>query len=83
MILQYRPRWSEAGVVEVIFELGYFVGKLGRSKVMSFYKDELTLPSDYHGVLYVRLDADEGWKLRLAKEMKQAGLPIDLNNIFG
>lgn len=35
----------------VIFELGYFVGKLSRNKVACLYKAPLTLPTDYSGVL--------------------------------
>lgn len=63
----------------VILELGYFVGKLGRERVCPLYEDGVEVPSDYHGVVYVLLDKQEAWKLQLAKEMKAAGLPIDLN----
>ncbi|HEV2162268.1 MAG TPA: nucleotide-binding protein [Stellaceae bacterium] len=63
----------------VILELGYFVGKLGRERVCPLYEEGIELPSDYHGVVYVPLDKQDAWKLRLAKEMKAAGLPVDLN----
>jgi predicted nucleotide-binding protein len=63
----------------VVFELGYFTGKLGRSKVCALYKEGLELPSDYQGVLYVQMTADGGWQLRLAKELKAAGIDVDLN----
>jgi hypothetical protein len=36
--------------------------------------------SDYSGVLYVTLDAANAWRLQLAREMKAAGLPVDMNN---
>jgi hypothetical protein len=36
----------------VILELGYFVGNLGRSKVFSLKRDSVELPSDFHGVVY-------------------------------
>ncbi|MFO7915036.1 MAG: nucleotide-binding protein [Candidatus Krumholzibacteriales bacterium] len=65
----------------VIFELGYFIGKLGREKVCALYKENIELPSDYHGVLYIKIDPNEGWKLDLAKEMKEAGLPVDMNKV--
>lgn len=67
----------------VIFELGYFVGKLDRSSVCALYKEDVEMPSDYDGVLYIPLDANDAWQLKLAKEIKQAGLPVDLNKIIG
>ncbi len=64
----------------VILELGYFLSGLGRERVCVLSKKAVELPSDMHGVVYVSLDSDD-WKLELAKEMKQAGLPIDLNKL--
>jgi predicted nucleotide-binding protein len=66
----------------VIFELGYFVGKLGRSKIVALYKTGVELPSDYHGVVYVPMDTGTEWQLRLAREMKHAGISVDLNKIL-
>jgi predicted nucleotide-binding protein len=63
----------------VILELGYFLGRLGRSRVCALYVEGLEIPSDYSGVLYVKLDGDGGWRLNLAKELKAAGLPVDMN----
>lgn len=63
----------------VVLELGYFCGKLGRSRVCVLYKDGVEIPSDYLGVVYTLLDSDDGWQLKLAKEMKAAGLNVDLN----
>jgi predicted nucleotide-binding protein len=63
----------------VVFELGYFTGKLGRSKVCALFKEGLELPSDYEGIVYVQMTADGGWQLRLAKELKAAGIDVDLN----
>lgn len=63
----------------VVLELGYFLGKLSRSKVAVIYDPSIELPSDYHGVEYVRLDAEGGWKLKLAAELKAGGIAVDLN----
>lgn len=63
----------------VILELGYFCGMLGRKKVCVLYKEGVEIPSDYIGVVYTPLDSADGWHLKLAKEMKEAGLDIDLN----
>ena len=61
----------------VVLELGYFWGKLGRGRMCVLYKEGVELPSDIHGILYVLLDNFNGWQLQLAREMKQAGLPVD------
>jgi predicted nucleotide-binding protein len=37
----------------VIFELGYFIGKLGRGRVCLMCKGDLELPSDLNGVVYI------------------------------
>ena len=66
----------------VIFELGYFIGKLGRERVRSVYKGEIESPSDIDGILYVRMDEYGAWRQKLAKEMASAGLPIDKSKIL-
>jgi predicted nucleotide-binding protein len=63
----------------VILELGYFLGRLGRSRVCALYRPGVLIPSDYSGVLYVELDNRGAWKLELAKELKAAGFTVDMN----
>jgi predicted nucleotide-binding protein len=63
----------------VVIELGYFVGRLGRKKVCTLFKGPLELPSDYLGVVYVPLDDGGGWRLQLAKELRGAGFQVDMN----
>ena len=41
------------------------------------YKEDVELPSDIHGILYLPMNNPHEWQLKLAKEMRQAGLPID------
>lgn len=72
---EYRPRARQ----NVLFEMGFFVGKLGRTKVCALREEGVEIPSDYQGVVYLPVDQGGGWKLRLASEMKMAGLPIDMN----
>jgi predicted nucleotide-binding protein len=64
----------------VVFELGFFGGLLGRKRTCALYRDGVELPSDYDGVLYVSLDRED-WKRKLAQEMKAAGLDVDMNKI--
>lgn len=65
----------------VIFELGFFIGRLGRDKVCALYTGDVELPSDYQGILYLSLDQSE-WKIDLAKEIKAAGIRLDLSNAY-
>ena len=63
----------------VILELGFFLGRLGRSRVCALFVEGIEIPSDYSGVLYIKLDTEGAWRLQLAKELKAAGLPVDMN----
>ncbi|HOC92745.1 MAG TPA: nucleotide-binding protein [bacterium] len=65
----------------VIFEMGFFVGKIGRERVCIIYEEGVELPSDYDGVVYVPMDSGGAWKFTLAKEMKQVGFNIDMNKV--
>ncbi|MDJ1420817.1 MAG: hypothetical protein M5U10_02760 [Candidatus Methanoperedens sp.] len=46
------------------------------------YKEGVEIPSDYHGVLYLPMDTNNGWQLSLAREIKQVGIEIDLNKVI-
>lgn len=73
-----RPRARQ----NVILELGYFIAKLGRSRVCVLYEEGVEIPSDYNGVLYIPLDNHNAWRWQLAKELKTAGIRVDLNNVI-
>lgn len=61
----------------VVFEHGYLSAKLGRSRVCALVEPGIEVPGDLAGVVYIQLSGT--WEYMLAKEMKQAGLEIDLN----
>jgi predicted nucleotide-binding protein len=66
----------------VVLELGYFIGKLSRSKVLPLYSDGVELPSDIHGLLYTPLDKAENWKFAIVRELKAAGYSVDANKLL-
>ena len=66
----------------VIFELGYFIGRLGRERVCALTKGQPEIPSDYSGVAYIPMESD-AWIEPLFKELKAAGLDVDANKVFG
>ena len=66
----------------VIFELGYFAGQLGRGRVCLLRKGEVEIPSDLYGVIYTDMDSAEGWHTKLVKELKAAKLDFDANKLW-
>jgi predicted nucleotide-binding protein len=66
----------------VILELGYFLGRLGRNGVCALHKGGVELPSDFQGVVYVEMDQAGGWKPRVAQELVGANVPIDVNGLL-
>ncbi len=65
----------------VIFEHGYLIGKIGRENVCALVKGDIETPNDISGVVYIKMDEGDGWKLAVAKEMKKSGYDVDLNKI--
>ena len=76
-----RDRLNSRARQNVIFELGYFTGKLGRENVCTLLRGNIERPSDYDGIIYIDLDPADGWKLVLARELKAAELSVDLNKM--
>jgi predicted nucleotide-binding protein len=62
----------------VIFEHGFLIGKLGRNRVAALVKDDIELPGDTDGVVYISYDKDE-WKFKMANELRTAGYTVDMN----
>jgi predicted nucleotide-binding protein len=66
----------------VVFEMGFFFGLLGRGKVFAVYDVGVEMPSDLDGILYVPYDAPSGkWRWDVAKELQAAGYDVDLNKL--
>lgn len=62
----------------VVFETGYFVGKLGRKNVILISDGNIELPSDLQGVVYFN---KSDWKFQVLKELKAIGYYIDYNKL--
>ena len=63
----------------VVFEHGYLIGKLGRYRVSALVKGTVETPGDISGVVYIAMDKSGAWKVQLAKNMQDVGLPVDMN----
>jgi predicted nucleotide-binding protein len=57
----------------VIGEMFWFAGRLGRDHVCALVKGDVEMPSDFAGVVYTPMDTHGGWKAKLLNELKEAG----------
>ena len=66
----------------VIFEAGFFMGKLGLEYTIILYEKGVELLSDLHGFLYIRYDDNLEWQNLLYRELKNIGylLPHSILN---
>jgi diguanylate cyclase (GGDEF)-like protein len=71
-----KAKLNERARQNVILELGYFIGKLGRDKVAAVYVKNVELPSDFDGMLYVKYDRRADWRSKLTREIKEAGIEV-------
>jgi predicted nucleotide-binding protein len=65
----------------VLLELGYFLGRLGRANVCALKRGTLEIPSDFAGVVWESMDGN-GWKQALGRELQAAGHEIDWNKVM-
>ncbi len=65
----------------VVFELGFFLGKLGKNRVVVIHKeaDKFETPLNFSDVLFVPFDNRDNWKFELVRELKAAGYKADAN----
>jgi len=75
-----RPRARQ----NVIFELGYFLGKNQKSKIAVIYlvTPDFEFPSDLDGVAYIPYDEYESWKYSLVAELKASEFDVDANKLL-
>jgi hypothetical protein len=66
-------------IQDIIFEFGYVVAKLGHERVCALCQEGAEILFDYTWAVFIPMDSRGGWRLLLAKEIKQAGVEIDLN----
>lgn len=64
----------------VVFEAGYFMGKLGRNRVVIIAESGMELPSDMQGIVYTNKN---NWEVDVLRELNAMGYAIDLNKLFG
>ncbi len=68
----YRARQN------VIFEMGFFAGVLGKNKVIVLYEkhEHFEFPSDINGVYYIEYNKGSKWKRELYENLQKIGFDI-------
>lgn len=61
----------------VILELGYFLSHLGQSRICALVTPGLETPSDFDGIVYIKMDDDGKWKTELKRELQAAEMPLN------
>jgi hypothetical protein len=62
------------------FELGFCAGRLGLKRVFLLHPQGQGA-EDARGLTHVVIDNGGGWQLQLARQLKRAGLGVDLNRL--
>jgi len=71
-ILKNRARQN------VVFEHGYFIGLLGRKKVVALVKGDIELPNDTSGIVYIQIDERGAWKQDVIGELRSTGYDVSM-----
>lgn len=69
---------------QIVFELGFLTGKLGRNRVFVLHQDSknFELPTAFFDILYVPYRKMGEWQLELLRQLKRAGYPVDANKLI-
>lgn len=67
----------------VILELGYFIAHLGQDRVCALITPGLETPSDFDGIVYIRMDSGDRWRRELMRELRAAKMPISSGDASG
>ena len=69
---------------DVVFELGFLLGKLGKGNVLVFFREcaNFEIPTDFEGVKVTAFDDRDSWKLALIRELSNIGLVVDGDKIL-
>jgi len=63
---------------KVIFDLGFWIGRLGRNRVFALYYDQQSFrwPTEHFDVIYAPLDRNQLWKKDLVNRLKKCDIAL-------
>ena len=72
--------------LDVVFELGFLLGKLGKERVLVLFREsekgEFDVSLDFEGIQCVPFDDRESWKLALIRQLSDCGYSIEDDRIL-
>ena len=66
----------------VIFEMGCFIGMLGRPNVFLLLEEGVEKPGDLDGIVYNSYDKKGAWRFDLVKEMMNCGYNVSADSLL-
>jgi len=79
---ELRQHLEKRARQNVVFEMGYFAGKLSRANVFFLLQDGVAKPGDLDGIVYTAYDAARAWRFELVKELKNAGYKVSADQVL-
>jgi predicted nucleotide-binding protein len=69
---------------DVTFMFGFLLGKLGKERVLAFYRESpnFAFPIEFEGVKFAPLDNRDSWKLALIRELTGCGYIVDAERLL-
>lgn len=69
---------------DVVFELGFLLGKLGKNNVLVFFREcaNFEIPTSFEGIKVAAFDDRDSWKLALIRELTNCGYDLDTNRLL-
>jgi hypothetical protein len=75
-------RTDDNSLMTAVFQLGFFIGKVGTKRTCALLETGTSIPLNSGIVLQIEADAAGAWQIALARGMKRAGIPFDMNLVL-
>ena len=63
-----------------ILEHCFLMVKIGKNNVCALVSENVDMPNDISGAVYISMDKSDQWSNSIIKELKKAGYPINMKN---
>lgn len=64
----------------VVFETGFYIGKFGRDKTIILADEDIEMPSDLDGVIYISTNGN--YEIEVLKSLRSIGYNVDFNKVI-
>ncbi len=70
---------NKSNAPDAMLAIGFMLAAIGRGRIACLLSEDDNLPDVLKGATSISVDEEGLWRLLLAREMKRAGLEVDLN----